>query len=137
MSAASGGIVGSKGFKSRPARLFASEEPYQVKGNSGPGKTLTVSPSKSDQMKVMPVEPSTPEVGVQERGSSDARMRISTGESRVFDQSLAASLNAFMRCSPSVVPLLPPTGTAGVGSLNPIPGALLLMIVILALPNAC
>ncbi len=33
----------------------------------------------------------------------------------------AASLKTFRRCSPSVVPMLPPTGVAGAGSLNPCP----------------
>src|SRR5688572_10315075 len=37
---------------------------------------------------------------------------------------LAAWLNAISRCSPRVVPVLPPTGAAGVGSLKPTPGAL-------------
>src|SRR5450759_4779628 len=33
----------------------------------------------------------------------------------------AASLKTFRRWSPTVVPMLPPTGVAGVGSLNPCP----------------
>src|SRR3954467_11755560 len=37
-----------------------------------------------------------------------------------------------MRCSPSVVPLLPPTGAAGVVSLKPTPAALALMMVMVA-----
>jgi hypothetical protein len=42
----------------------------------------------------------------------------------------AAYLKTFRRCSPSVVPLLPPTGVRGAGSLNPTPGESTLMIVI-------
>src|SRR5687767_5282203 len=38
------------------------------------------------------------------------------------------------RCSPNVVPVLPPTGAAGVGSLNPTPGALMLTMTICAGP---
>jgi hypothetical protein len=39
-------------------------------------------------------------------------------------QTFAAAWNAFRRCWPRVVPGLPPTGAAGVGSLKPTPAAL-------------
>src|SRR5262245_4754186 len=38
------------------------------------------------------------------------------------------------RCCPIVVPMLPPTGTAGVGSLNPSPGPSLLTMMMLTAP---
>ena len=44
----------------------------------------------------------------------------------------AAFWNALRRCWPSVVPGLPPTGAAGVGSLKPTPAALPLTMVIVA-----
>src|SRR6185369_10534620 len=48
----------------------------------------------------------------------------------------AAWAKAFNRCWPSVVPVLPPTGAAGVGSLNPTPGSLMLTITIVAAAEA-
>src|SRR5688500_14891221 len=45
-------------------------------------------------------------------------------------QIAAACRKTLARCWPRVVPGLPPTGAAGVGSLNPTPGALLLKITI-------
>src|SRR5262245_35806498 len=50
-------------------------------------------------------------------------------------QTLAAAWNALRRCWPSVVPGLPPTGAAGVGSLNPTPAALPFWITIVAAPK--
>src|SRR5215471_9916454 len=44
----------------------------------------------------------------------------------------AANWNAISRCAPTVVPVFPPTGVAGVESLKPTPGALPLTIVIVA-----
>src|SRR5262245_39885779 len=41
----------------------------------------------------------------------------------------AACWKAINRCSPRVVPLLPPTGAAGVGSLKPWPGSVTFTIV--------
>src|SRR5262245_6562583 len=35
----------------------------------------------------------------------------------------AAAIKALRRCAPIVTPVLPPTGAAGVGSLNPSPGS--------------
>ena len=59
-------------------------------------------------------------------GVNCARIRIGTLLSNRALQMLAACSNAISRCSPSVVPVLPPTGATGVGSLNPSPGALML-----------
>jgi len=53
-------------------------------------------------------------------------MRIGTALSSRALQIAAACSNAISRCCPSVVPALPPTGAAGVGSLNPTFGALTL-----------
>src|SRR5687768_14670209 len=44
----------------------------------------------------------------------------------------AAAWNAISRCSPSVVPVLPPTGAAGVPSLKPTPAALPLTMTMVA-----
>jgi hypothetical protein len=40
----------------------------------------------------------------------------------LVSQMFAAYSKTFRRCWPSVVPLLPPTGAVGVGSLKPSPG---------------
>ncbi len=49
---------------------------------------------------------------------------------------LAAYWNAMRRCWPIVVPGLPPTGTAGVGSLKPSLGPSMLTMTMLAEPKA-
>src|SRR6185295_9662763 len=41
-----------------------------------------------------------------------------------------------MRCSPSVVPMLPPTGATGVGSLKPTPAGSRLVMMIVAAATA-
>src|SRR6187551_2360906 len=51
-------------------------------------------------------------------------------------QMSAACRNTFMRCSPSVVPVLPPMGAAGVESLKPTPGRLPFTTMILPCENA-
>src|SRR3954466_3471665 len=51
-------------------------------------------------------------------------------------QMSAACRNTFMRCWPSVTPVLPPMGAAGVGSLKPIPGRLPFTTMILPCENA-
>src|SRR5688572_7209335 len=61
-------------------------------------------------------------------------MRICTLLSSRAAQMLAACWKAIRRCSPRVVPVLPPTGETGVGSLKPTPGALTLTITICAGP---
>src|SRR5689334_22037007 len=81
---------------------------------------------------VAPALPSTAPPAVQGSGVNCALMTIGTGLVRVAPQMLAACVNAIRRCWPRVVPLLPPTGTAGVGSLKPTPGPLMLLITIVA-----
>jgi hypothetical protein len=46
-------VFGSPGFRSCPARLFASAVTYQVPGNSAPSKSLTTC--------IVPLDPSVPE----------------------------------------------------------------------------
>src|SRR5947209_18391260 len=58
-----------------------------------------------------------------------------TGLSRIEPQTLAAYWKTFRACWPTVVPGLPPTGAAGVGSLKPTPGALTLTMTMLAAPK--
>jgi hypothetical protein len=73
---------------------------------------------KSDSIVRGPADPST----FAPSGSNEARIWIGTALRRRALQMLAAYSNAFTRCWPRVVPVLPPTGAAGVGSLNPSPG---------------
>src|SRR6266851_1013796 len=63
-------------------------------------------------------------------------MTISTVLSIRFPQVLAAACNAIMRCSPIVVPLFPPTGSAGVVSFKPTFVSSTLLMVIFALAKA-
>ena len=71
-----------------------------------------------------------PVVAVQSSGSNVAWTWISTSPSSRALQRSAAYWNACSRCAPTVVPVLPPTGVAGVGSLKPTPAAFPLTIVI-------
>src|SRR5690349_5610801 len=89
-------------------------------------------PGKSANTCVAPALPSTAPVAVQASGVNWALMTIGTGLVRVAPQMLAAWVKAIRRCLPSVVPSLPPTGVAGVGSLKPTPGAFRLLMTIVA-----
>src|SRR5215203_2992619 len=61
---------------------------------------------------------------------------MGTALSRIEPQTLAANWKAISRCWPTVVPGLPPTGAAGVGSLKPSLGPSPLTMTILAAPKA-
>ena len=115
---------GAVGARSRPAILFASATTYQVFGSGAFVKPCTLVEG--------PAAPSVPVAAVQSRGSKVALMRISTSLSIRAPQSSAAFWKALNRCWPIVVPVLPPTGVAGVASLNPTPAALALTIVMRA-----
>ncbi|VXB00192.1 hypothetical protein MASSI9I_10238 [Massilia sp. 9I] len=71
-------------------------------------------------------------MAVQASGTKAAPMRMGTLLSSVLPQMLAACWKAIRRCWPRVVPVLPPTGVAGVGSLKPSPGAFWLTMVMVA-----
>src|SRR3954469_9528411 len=68
---------------------------------------------------MVPAEPSVAAVAVQDSAGNEAWMLMSAALSRVEPQTFAANVNAISRCCPLVVPGLPPTGAAGVGSLKP------------------
>jgi hypothetical protein len=85
---------------------------------------------KSVKISMVPAAPSTAPFSSQGSGSNAASMRTGTALVMVAPQMFAACWNAIRRCSPSVRPLLPPTGGAGVGSLKPTPASLPLMMVI-------
>ncbi len=70
-----------------------------------------------------PAEPSTAWVALQDSGKSLAKTTMVAVLFNCAPQMLAAAWNALRRCWPSVVPGLPPTGAAGVGSLKPTPAA--------------
>ena len=120
------GIVSSR---SAPARLSARAALYHVSGKTGPGNGAT--DPKLANTEVAPALPRTPAP----RESKEAWMKISTLLSRVEPQMSAACRKAMSRCSPSVVPVLPPTGAAGVGSLNPSDGPSTTTMLILAAPS--
>src|SRR5262249_23923745 len=125
---------GCPGFRSNPARLSASAEWCHVLGATAPGKGGT--PGKYLKMKVVPAAPSTADVAVHVSEANLASILISTLLASLLPQTLAANWKAISRCCPSVVPVLPPTGATGVGSLNPSPGLLPLTTVIMACPKA-
>ena len=56
--------------------------------------------------------------------------------SMVLLQISSAYRSAIMRCSPTVVPVLPPTGVAGVGSLKPTPASSVVWITKVAFASA-
>jgi hypothetical protein len=97
--------------RSEPARLFASALGYQV--------VAMGAFAKSRKTALVPARPRTPAVAEQGvSGSITASTVIGTGLFRIASQTSAAARNAFMRCSPRVVPALPATGATGVVSLK-------------------
>ena len=93
-------------------------------------------PGKSLKMNRAPADPSVPPVAVQASGTMLASTVIGTGLSSSAAQRSAARWKTINRCWPSVVPVFPPTGATGVGSLRPTPGRLLLTSTIVELANA-
>src|SRR5262245_50538148 len=85
-------------------------------------------------MKIVPADPSTADVALQESASNVAFTLISTLLSSVEPQRLAAVWKAMSRCWPIVIPGLPPMGAAGVGSLKPSPAPSELITVTVAPP---
>ena len=115
---------GAVGARSRPAILFARATTYQVRGSGAFVKPCTLVAG--------PAAPSVAVVASQSSGSKVALMRISTSLSIRAPQRSAAFWKALSLCWPTVVPGLPPTGVAGVASLNPTPASLALTIVMRA-----
>src|SRR6185436_19275542 len=74
---------------------------------------------KSENTLYAPADPSTPLVDVQASGLKLASTWIGTSEFRRLPQMSATTPKTIWRCSPSVVPGLPPIGATGVGSLKP------------------
>src|SRR5690349_17415542 len=70
---------------------------------------------------------SVPLPAVQGRPANEPMTVMGTSLFSTLPQSWSARLYAMMRCWPTVVPGLPPTGVAGVGSLKPTPGPSRLM----------
>src|SRR3712207_6304150 len=121
-------ISGCAALRSEPKSLLPSDSLYHVPGNGKPGK--------SRKMPTAPAEPSTAEVALQDCAAHCARMVMVMGLSMVAPHLSAAAWKAFRRCWPSVVPLLPPTGVAGVVSLKPKFAASLFRITIVAVAPA-
>ena len=112
------------GYTSKPASLLVSALPYQCPATGAPGK--------SRQTDVVPALPRTADVAVQFNAVHCASIRIGTRLASVLPHWFAAAWNAINRCSPKVEPEFPPTGVAGVVSLNPTPARSLLTTVTLA-----
>src|SRR5205823_2112474 len=105
----------SRGSRSLPALELASATGYQV--------LPWGAPVKSASRAIGAAAPSTALVASQSSGVNEASITIGTGLLSEAAQTVAAYWNAISRCSPRVVPGLPPTGVAGVGSLKPTPGS--------------
>src|SRR5262245_39049160 len=101
------------GIRSLPKRLLAWATANHVIGEGAPAKSRTTLTG--------PADPSTAEVELHVNGLNCAPTRIVTGLVRSEPQMFAACWNALKRWAPIVVPVFPPTGMAGVGSLNPSP----------------
>src|SRR3954462_12468640 len=93
------------GARSTPASLFASACTYQV--------LLSIAPGKSACTVTEPELPRVADEPLQNRGSNVALITIGTVLVRAAPHRSAAYCRATRRCSPSVVPGLPPTGVAG------------------------
>ena len=92
--------------------------------NSSPGTLISANRG--------PAEPSVALVAVQVSGLNAAWIWMVTEDVRIEPQMLAACWKQSRRCWPIVVPELPPTGAAGVGSLKPSPAPSVLMMTIVA-----
>src|SRR4029077_10025664 len=115
-------------LRSEPASLLASAMWYQKFWNSNAALfALTW---------IGPAEPSVAEVAVHVSGLNAAWMLMGTDEVRIEPQMVAALLKQLSRCWPTVVPGLPPTGAAGVRSLNPSPAPSVLMMLMVTEANA-
>src|SRR3954470_18453074 len=121
--------TGSPALRLLPESLLASACGYQVLG--------LAAPAKSRQMFHAPALPSTAVVAVQVSGSKLARIVMVCVLVSVAPQMSAAAWKARSRCWPSVVPALPPTGAAGVGSLKPSPAAFMFWMTMVAAACAC
>src|SRR5215212_5770115 len=119
----SGVVLGSV-----PDNALARALGYQVSGK-GAFEKFRAKP-------VGPADPRVAVVAVQLSAAQLARTVIVGPLFSVAPQILAAAWKAIRRCWPRVVPLFPPTGAAGVESLNPLPAASLLRITILDCPDA-
>src|SRR5262249_16494988 len=91
----------------------------------------------SAQATVGPATPSTPIVAVQDSGTKLASILTGALGLSAALQMAAAYLKASKRCCPTVVPALPPTGGAAVGSLNPSFALFLFTIAIAAAACEC
>src|SRR5262245_22396399 len=109
--------------KSRFPSMLASAIGYQVFGF---GKVALATADSG------PAEPKTPEVAVHDNGRKLELILISMLSCSVAPHTCAAVMNTIKACWPLVVPLLPPIGVAGVGSLKPMPGASVLTMVMVA-----
>src|SRR4051812_43581743 len=83
-------------------------------------------------MLVAPALPSTAVVAVHVNALNCALMTMGWLLVSVAPHRLAAYVKAIRRCWPSVVPVLPPIGVAGVVSLKPTPAALMLLMTMVA-----
>src|SRR6266481_3567812 len=99
--------------RSRPRSALARAAGYQV--------FETRAPAKSRQIVRGPAAANAAELASQPRACQVTRIVIGGTLSRVAPHLLAAAWSAISLCSPNVVPGLPPTGLAGVGSLSPVP----------------
>src|SRR5258707_8990134 len=101
------------GSRSLPNSALASAAGYQVPG--------TLAPAKSCQALCAPVTPNSAESAAQLRAFQVTRAVMVGTLSRVAPHLLAAAWIAIILCCPRVVPVLPPTGETGAGSLKPTP----------------
>ena len=103
------------GSRSTPARLLASATGYHVAACGAPAKSRkTVSGPGGAEERAHAVARQRPEL------RADADLDAAVDERFPHAERVLRTRSA--RCWPSVVPGLPPTGAAGVGSLNPSAG---------------
>ncbi len=107
-----------------PVSLSASARAYHVPGSGAFGKFATDD--------VAAVEPRTADVELHDSGWKLASTLIVTLLGRIEPQIRATSWKTIIRCWPTVVPVFPPTGVAGVVSLKPWPAASFEMTTIVA-----
>src|SRR5262245_12023668 len=107
-------ISSTSGSITDSSRRFASAAWYQTLGISS-GLSVDLLANRAPAR----VAASTADLSLHGSGVQNERTRTGTGEFSLLLQMPAAYWNAMSRCSPIVVPVLFPTGVAGVGSLKP------------------
>ena len=119
--------------KAQALYLSCAEQPERSLARTlepGPGLSLALPDAPADAADSVScrIRAEGPLVGLQASGENCAPRKIGTSLCNSAPQLCAATAKTLRRCSPRVVPGLPPTGATAVVSLSPTPGPSRLLI---------